>query len=433
MRIHFVVPLLWAVLAGCAQTQAPPQFRVDPGWPQPLAEENGVQLVLGQVAGIAVNEKNGHVWIVHRPATLLADEWDAKTNRPVTHRCCKSAPPVVEFDASGKYLRGWGPSGPQIQWPKTEHGIYLDPDGNVWIAGNGNEDHQILKFRPDGQFLLQIGRPGKSEGSNSREQLGRPAHMVLSGDELFVADGYGNRRVVVFDARTGAYKRHWGAYGGTPSDAQLPPYDPAQPLSRQFGNPVHCVRVSNDGKVYVCDRQNNRIQIFSKGGEFQGESASRSKPAPMARCGTWCCRTTRRRSISTWPTAPTAGSTSCSAPTARWSAPSAAPAAWRASSNGSTTSPSTATATSSPRRSASAGASRNSCAAAARSEPAQGQAGARRARRLDDGAPGVERGNRARRRIELVASRSPEDFSAYVRSEAEAFSKLVRDAGIKVE
>jgi hypothetical protein len=271
MRLRLMVVSLFVVLGGCAQTQAPPQFRVDPNWPQPLAEENGVQLVLGQVAGIAVNEKNGHVWIVHRPATLLADEWDAKTNRPVTHRCCKSAPPVVEFDASGKYLRGWGPSGPQIQWPKTEHGIYLDPDGNVWIAGNGNEDHQILKFRPDGQFLLQIGRPGKSEGSNSREQLGRPAHMVLSGDELFVADGYGNRRVVVFDARSGAYKRHWGAYGGTPSDAQLPPYDPAQPLSRQFGNPVHCVRVSNDGKVYVCDRQNNRIQIFSKGGEFQGE------------------------------------------------------------------------------------------------------------------------------------------------------------------
>src|SRR5262245_45603846 len=128
MNLRFAL-LLTMMLAGCAQN--PPQFRVDPHWPQPLAEENGVQLVLSQVAGIAVNEKNGHVWIVHRPASLLADEWDAKANRPVTHRCCKSLPPVVEFDAAGKVLRGWGPRGPEVQWPKTEHGIYIDPDGNV--------------------------------------------------------------------------------------------------------------------------------------------------------------------------------------------------------------------------------------------------------------------------------------------------------------
>lgn len=256
-------------LAGCAQAQ--PQFRVDPQWPKPLAEENGVQLVLGQVAGIAVNEKNGHVWLIHRPATLLPDEWNAKESRPVTHRCCKSAPAVIELDAAGNYVRGWGRSGPEVQWPKSEHGIYIDPDGNVWIAGNGNEDNQILKFTPEGKFLQQIGSPGKSEGSNSQRQLGRPAHMILSQGELFVADGYGNRRIVVFDAATGAYKRHWGAYGGRPSDDALPPYDPAKPLSRQFGNPVHCVRISNDGKVYVCDRVNNRIQVFSRGGEFQQE------------------------------------------------------------------------------------------------------------------------------------------------------------------
>ena len=271
MRIALVLSI--SVLAACAQNpQSPPQFRVDPGWPQPLAEENGVQLVFGQVAGIAVSEKDGHVWIIHRPSTLLPDEWDPKVNRPVTHRCCKSAPPVVEFDASGKYLRGWGPSGAEIQWPKTEHGIYVDPEGNVWIGGNGNEDNQILKFTPDGKFLLQIGRAGQSEGSNSRTQLGRPAHMMLSGKELFVADGYGNRRIVVFDASTGAYKRHWGAYGTlTPTDDKLPPYDPALSASESFGNPVHCVRVSNDDKVYVCDRQNNRIQVFGKDGSFQGE------------------------------------------------------------------------------------------------------------------------------------------------------------------
>ena len=267
MKARSAITLLF--LVGCAQT--PPQFKVDPNWPKPLAEEKGVQLVLGQVSGIAVNEKNGHVWVVHRPGTLLADEWNAKENRPVTHRCCKSAPPVIEFDASGGYVRGWGPSGPEIQWPKSEHGIYIDPEGNVWVAGNGPEDNQILKFTPEGKFLLQIGFPGKSEGSNSPRQLGRPAMMVLSKGELFVADGYGNKRVAVFDANTGVYKRHWGAYGGTPRDDAPPAYDPAKPLSRQFGNPVHCVRVSNDDKVYVCDRVNNRIQVFGRAGDFQDE------------------------------------------------------------------------------------------------------------------------------------------------------------------
>lgn len=263
------------VVAACASSPDGgdlPTFRADPNWPKPLAEDNRVQLVLGQVAGIAVNERNGHVWIVHRPATLLPDEWNAKENRPVTHRCCKSAPAVIEFDREGKYVRGWTASGTGFEWPKSEHGIYIDPEGNVWLAGNSNEDNQILKFTPEGRFLLQIGRAGKSEGSNSRTQLGRPAHMVISGDELFVADGYGNRRIVVFDAKTGAYKRHWGAYGTrTPTDDKLPNYDPNAPLSKSFGNPVHCVRVSNDNLVYVCDRQNNRVQVFSRDGEFKRE------------------------------------------------------------------------------------------------------------------------------------------------------------------
>ncbi len=274
MKAQVVLAAL--ALGACAQlpygSSQPPEFRVDPHWPKPLAEdESGLQLILGQVAGIAVEEKNGHVWIVHRPATLLPDEWNAKEGRPVTHRCCKALLPVAEFDREGKMLRSWSPTGAGFDWPKTEHGIYVDPDGNVWVAGNGNEDHQILKFTPEGKFLMQIGRPGRSEGSNSRLQLGRPAHMVVSGGELFVADGYGNRRVVVFDAATGAYKRHWGAYGGTPSDDKPPAYDPKQPPSSQFGNPVHCVRVSSDGLVYVCDRANNRIQVFGRMGNFRHE------------------------------------------------------------------------------------------------------------------------------------------------------------------
>jgi DNA-binding beta-propeller fold protein YncE len=263
------------VVAACSGTPAgdTPAFRVDPGWPRPLAERDGVQLVLGQVSGIATDPRNGHVWLVHRPSTLLPDEINPKTGKPVTHRCCLSMPVVVELDRAGNFVRGWGGPGPGYEWPKTEHGIHVDAEGNVWVAGNGNEDNQILKFSPEGRFLLQIGRAGRSEGSNSRTQLGRPAHMVVdsSSNELYVADGYGNRRIVVFDAATGAYKRHWGAYGDAPSDDKLPAYDPAQPLSRQFGNPVHCVRLSNDGLVYVCDRANDRIQVFDRQGRFQRE------------------------------------------------------------------------------------------------------------------------------------------------------------------
>jgi DNA-binding beta-propeller fold protein YncE len=278
------------MLVACAQTPSTttaqaPTFRVDPAWPKPLPEEDGVQLVVGQVAGIAVDDRNGHVWIIHRPSTLLADEWNAKEGRPVTHRCCKSLPPVAEFDAEGNYLRGWTGNGGQ--WPKSEHGIYVDPEGNVWIAGNGEEDNQILKFTPDGKFLMQIGRAGKSEGSNSHTQLGRPAHMMMDpkAQELYVADGYGNKRVVVFDSRTGAYKRHWGAYGAMPSDDRQAAYDPGQPPSKQFGNPVHCVRLSNDGKVYVCDRVNNRVQVFERGGQFIAEY--RVEPLTRANGSVW--------------------------------------------------------------------------------------------------------------------------------------------------
>src|SRR5438477_369795 len=171
--------------------------------------------------------------------------------------------------------------------PARERGIYVDPEGSLWLAGNADEDNQILKFTQDGKFLMQIGRAGKSEGSNSRTQLGRPAHMVMDAraQELYVADGYGNKRVVVFDAKSGAYKRHWGAYGAQPSDDKQPPYDPGQPPARQFGNPVHCVRLSNDGKVYVCDRVNNRIQVFEHSGKFVQEF--RVEPLTLANGSVW--------------------------------------------------------------------------------------------------------------------------------------------------
>jgi len=139
----------------------------------------------------------------------------------------------------------------------------------------------ILKFTRDGKFLMQIGKPGKAEGSASTTQLGRPANMEVdvNANELYIADGYGNKRILVLDAKTGAYKRHWGAYGGTPSDDKMPAYDPSATPSKQFANAVHCVRLSKDGLVYVCDRGNNRIQVFQKNGTFVTEFIGVQLPA----------------------------------------------------------------------------------------------------------------------------------------------------------
>ena len=182
------------------------------------------------------------------------------------------APSVVEFDQEGNVLRSWGVPGTGYDFPKREHGIYVDAQDNVWIAGNHDLDHQVLKFTADGKFLLQIGLAGKTGGSNDTRLLGKPAHMEVdaAANELYIADGYGNRRVIVFDATTGAYKRHWGAYGSRPIDEKTA-YNPAATPSKQFGSPVHCVRLSRDGLVYVCDRENNRIQVFRKDGTFVKE------------------------------------------------------------------------------------------------------------------------------------------------------------------
>ena len=257
--------------AGCAQVAqrvegAPaasggPRYAVDATWPQPLPN----QWILGQVAGIAT-AADDTIWVIHRPGSLTEDERGAATT-PKRSKCCTSAPPVLQFDRQGKLLRSWGGKGAGYDWPGNEHGIYVDPKGDVWIGGNGNTDHMLLKFTADGKFLMQIGKPGASKGSNDPEQLGRPAHMELdaAANELYVADGYGNRRVIVFDAATGAYKRHWGAYGNRPDDSKIADYNPQSP---QFGNPVHCVRLTRENLVYVCDRMNNRIQVFKKSGEF---------------------------------------------------------------------------------------------------------------------------------------------------------------------
>ena len=150
-----------------------------------------------------------------------------------------------------------GGPGDGFEWPENEHGIHVDHQGNVWIGGNGAGDAHVLKFTADGEFLLQIGQAGQSGGSNDTDNLGRPASIEVDPavSEVYIADGYGNRRVIVFDSDTGEYKRHWGAYGERPDDTDLPPYDPETEPIRHFRSPVHGVAIANDGLVYVADRR----------------------------------------------------------------------------------------------------------------------------------------------------------------------------------
>ena len=256
-----------------------PTFHVDPLWPKQLPNK----WIVGAVAGVAV-DKRDHVWITHRPSTLQPNE---------TRSIWKAAPPVLEFDADGSLLSAWGGPGTGYDWPQLEHGIYVDERYNVWLGAGGEKDAHILKFTRDGKFLMQIGHPGQGRGSNDTENLGAPANIVLdaAANELYVADGYVNHRIIVFDAATGAYKRHWGAYGNAPDDGfftrageTLPgpfrgvvqnenrpsQYDPNGPPAPQF-RIDHAVRISSDGLVYVCDRTNDRLQVFRKDGRFVRE------------------------------------------------------------------------------------------------------------------------------------------------------------------
>ncbi len=282
-----------------ASVQAP-RFEVDPMWPKPLPNH----WLMGQTIGVSV-DGNDHIWIIHRAGSLEAGEQHATTNPP-TAQCCAPAPPVLEFDQDGNLIGKWGGKGNGYDWPDSNHGITVDYKGNVWIGGNGRgpqsgrgaingadeepaagggrgrggapafssfTDNMILKFTQDGKFLMQIGKPSQSKGSNDIANLRLPAKTFVDQktNEVYVADGYGNHRVIVFDAETGQYKRHWGAYGHKPDDADMGRYDPKAPPPQQFRNPVHCAELSNDGLLYVCDRANDRIQVFKKDGAFVKE------------------------------------------------------------------------------------------------------------------------------------------------------------------
>ncbi len=273
-----------------------PRFEVDPFWPKPLPNK----WILGQTIGVSVDARD-HVWIIHRAGSLEPGEVHATTNPP-TAQCCRPAPPILEFDAAGNLVGHWGGPGNGYDWPDSNHGITVDYRGNVWIGGNGRgsppagrgqpaagqnrqqdesqtggtqsfNDNMVLKFTQDGKFLMQIGKARSSKGSNDIANLRLPAKTFVDkeANELYVADGYGNHRVIVFDADTGKYKRHWGAYGKKPDDVDLGRYDPKAPPAQQFRNPVHCADLSVDRLLYVCDRVNDRIQVFKPDGSFVKE------------------------------------------------------------------------------------------------------------------------------------------------------------------
>jgi DNA-binding beta-propeller fold protein YncE len=259
-------------------------YQVDAMWPKPLPNH----WVFGSVIGLAVDSRD-HVWVVHRGKASIDPDlgammaYPANTRRfgggvapstePISELCCTEAPPVVEFDPEGNVVGHWGAPGEGFEWPPSMHGITIDGKDNVWLAGNNG--NTILKFSRDGKFLLQVGKNGASKGNTDTANFHNPAEVSVddAANEVYVADGYGNRRVIVIDADTGKFKRMWGAYGKPPVDpkpGELQPYDPAKPLSQHFRT-VHCATLANDGLVYVCDRINARIQVFRKDGTFVKE------------------------------------------------------------------------------------------------------------------------------------------------------------------
>jgi DNA-binding beta-propeller fold protein YncE len=253
-----------AATAGAGQV---PLFEVDPLWPRPLPNH----WLIGSTIGLDVDSRD-HVWVIHRQATLAANEIGA-TFAPPRSECCTPAPPVLEFDADGNLVGSWGGPGDGYDWPESNHGITVDHMDNVWIGGNGANDSHILKFTRDGRFLMQLGEPGMRTGSNDTENFWRVAEIEIDpeANEAYVADGYGNKRVAVLDVQTGAMKRFWGAYGNVPDDAPLPPYDPSAPPAQQFRSPMHCAQPSNDDLIYACDRASDRFQVFRPDGTFVTE------------------------------------------------------------------------------------------------------------------------------------------------------------------
>ena len=252
------------------------EYEVDANWPKIPLPNNWA---IGAIGGLSVDALD-NVWIVNRRRTLAGYEKAAAANPPGSV-CCVPAPPVIAFDPAGNVIQAWGGPGQGYDWPTSEHGIYVDHKGNVWVGGNATRpasdgapvDGMVLKFTREGKFLMQIGGTGPApKKSLDTGHLWGAADIAVDPEtnEAYVADGYGNHRLIVFDADTGEFKRMWGAYGKPPTDEDIGRYQPGKPPATQFRN-VHCVELGNDGFVYVCDRDNNRMQVFKKDGTFVRE------------------------------------------------------------------------------------------------------------------------------------------------------------------
>jgi hypothetical protein len=249
-----------------------PRFAVDAGWPAVPKD-----MMLGQIPGLAVDSED-NVWILQRPNSLGPTDTGLDQD-PAIAVCCRAAPHVMKFAKDGALLEAWGgpEHAPEIdgvsQWPSNVHGLYVDDEGSVWIGGNGDGDHVVLNFTGEGEFIRAIGKRGDTAGNFDRATLGNPADIAPGGDgEILVADGYINKRIIGFDSE-GEFTRFWGAYAASPDDeTREGAFDQSQassnadgganPQSKTFGDIVHCVVKGPDARIYVCDRRNNRLQVF---------------------------------------------------------------------------------------------------------------------------------------------------------------------------
>ena len=244
-----------------------PTFQVDPSWPREMPND----WIMGSVTAVFV-DKQDHIWVTHLPETLTPEETSAVQDPPIG-TCCVPAPVVIEFDPQGEVVQAWGdPSNQDVsEFPRNAHGLFVDHNDFVWVGSYRH--HRVMKFTRNGELVMTLGMYDVNEGSNHPELLGGPSGVWVDPDtnEVFISDGYRNRRVIVYDGDTGAYLRHWGAYGNPPDDDyEFGARDPNDPPPPQFST-VHGLTGSYDGLIYVADRRGNRIQVFQQHGEFVAE------------------------------------------------------------------------------------------------------------------------------------------------------------------